>query len=114
VIKDLGASLGETGRFDPRRGHIDAFEREPFITGVKDGRVQFAYRGRHQELLGRITVDDVRWMCERVRRIGDRQWRDAFRAGNFADPVIARYVARIRAKADEGLNLRWTGSAPSH
>jgi hypothetical protein len=115
VLKDLGASLGETGRFDPLRGNIDAFERERFITGVKDnGRVEFAYRGRHQELLGRITVDDVRWMCERVQRIGDRQWRDAFRAGNFDESLIARYVARIREKADEGLKLRWTGSAPSH
>jgi len=106
VVKDLGASLGETGRFDPRRGHIEAFEREPFITGVDNGRVRFGYRGRHRELLERITVDDVRWMCGRLQRIDDRQWRDAFKAGNFMDDVAARYVAKIRQKVDEGLKLQ--------
>src|SRR5205814_4929343 len=34
VVKDLGASLGETGRMDPRRSYVEGFEREPFITGV--------------------------------------------------------------------------------
>jgi hypothetical protein len=106
VVKDLGASLGETGRMDPRRGNIESFEREPFIQGVHSGRVQFAFRGRHQELLAAIGPDDVRWICERLNRITDRQWRDAFKAGNFAEDVTARYVARIRKKIDEGLQLR--------
>jgi len=106
VVKDLGASLGETGRMDPRRGDIDSFEREPFIRRVDAGSVRFGFRGRHQELLARIGVEDVRWMCERVRRITDRQWRDAFRAGNFSDDVASRYIARIRQKVDEGLRLQ--------
>jgi hypothetical protein len=106
VVKDLGASLGETGRMDPRRGYIEGFEKEPFVTGVKNGVVQFGFRGRHQELLDRIGVDDVKWTCERLERITDRQWRDAFRAGNFTDEVAARYVARIRQKIREGLELR--------
>jgi hypothetical protein len=105
-VKDLGASLGETGRMDPRRGYIDGFEREPFITGVENGFVVFAFRGRHQELLTRIGVDDVRWACERLRQISDRQWRDAFRAGHFTGEVTARYVSRIRRKITEGLELR--------
>jgi hypothetical protein len=106
VLKDLGASLGETGRFDPRRGNIDAFEREPFVLHIDGGVVRFAYRGRHQELLEHIGIDDVHWTCERLRKLTDRQWRDAFRAGNFAEDVTARYVARIRQKIDEGLALR--------
>jgi hypothetical protein len=106
VVKDLGASLGETGRMDPRRGYIDGFEKEPFITGVRNGVVRFGFRGRHQELLDRIRIDDVRWTCERVATITDQQWRDAFLAGNFTDEVAARYVARIRQKVKEGLELR--------
>ena len=107
VVKDLGATLGETGRLDPRRGDIDSFEREPFIRGVSDGRVRFGYRGRHRELLNdRIRVEDVRWMCERLRKITDRQWRDAFRAGNFTDDQTTRYIARLDAKIDQGLALR--------
>ncbi len=106
VVKDLGASLGETGRMDPRRGDIDRFEREPFIRGVDNGIVRFGYRGRHQELLARIQVEDVHWTCERILKITDRQWRDAFRAGNFSEEQTRRFVARIRQKADEGLRLQ--------
>ena len=106
VVKDLGASLGETGKMDPRRGYIDGFEKEPFITGVKEDRVTFGFRGRHQELLEGIRVEDVRWICERLQKVTDRQWRDAFRAGNYTDEITARYVARIRQKIKEGLEPR--------
>src|SRR3954469_3994621 len=90
VVKDLGASLGETGRMDPRRGYIDGFEREPFVLRVENGFAVFAFRGRHQELIQQISVDDVRWACERLQKLTDRQWRDAFRAGNFTADVTAR------------------------
>jgi hypothetical protein len=106
VVKDLGASLGETGRMDPRRGYIDGFEKEPFITGVKEGHVLFGFRGRHQELLEPIRIEDVRWICQRLQRVTDQQLRDAFRAGNYREEITARYVARIRQKINEGLELQ--------
>ena len=106
VVKDLGASLGETGKMDPRRGYIDGFEKEPFVTGVDNGRVSFGFRGRHQELLEHIGVEDVRWICERLQKVTDRQWHDAFHAGNYSDEIAARYVARMRQKIAEGLALR--------
>jgi hypothetical protein len=106
VVKDLGASLGATGRMDPRRGDVASFEREPFVLGVDRDAVRFGFRGRHQELLAAITVDDVHWICERLQRLTERQWRDAFRAGNFSADVTARYLARIRQKVEQGLALR--------
>ena len=106
VVKDLGASLGETGRMDPRRGYVEGFEREPFITGVSAGHVRFGFRGRHQELLQHIDVDDVRWTCERLRKVTAGQWTDAFHAGGYTDEQTARFVARIKHKIDEGLALR--------
>jgi hypothetical protein len=51
VVRDLGASLGETARLDPPRGDPDRFERVPFITSITDGFVRFNYRGWHQELV---------------------------------------------------------------
>jgi hypothetical protein len=106
VVKDLGATLGETGRVDPRRGYLEGFEREPFLIGLEQQWVRFAYRGRHQELLRRIPVADLHWACENMLAITDAQWRDAFRAGNYDEAATARYVARIRAKAREGLALQ--------
>jgi hypothetical protein len=106
VVKDLGATFGETGRFDPRRGYLNAFEREPFVAGVKNGFVRFAFRGRHQELLAHISVDDVKWTSERLLRISDDQWGDTFRAGGYDQATARRFVARIKQKAEEGLALR--------
>jgi hypothetical protein len=106
VVKDLGASLGETGRMDPRRGYLEGFEKEPFITGVEDGYARFAFKGRHQELLEKISVDDVKWICQRLQKLTDRQWRDAFHAGNYTAEQTQRYVTRIREKIEEGLALK--------
>jgi hypothetical protein len=67
--------------------------------------VRFAFKGRHQELLRQIAPVDVRWISERVLQLTDRQWQDAFRAGGYDAATTARYVNRIRAKAEEGLAL---------
>ena len=76
------------------------------LAWLAHGRVRFAFRGRHQELLNDIGVADVKWTCERLRKITDRQWRDAFGAGGYTDEQTARYVARIRQKVEQGLALR--------
>jgi hypothetical protein len=40
-----------------------------------------------------------------MNRLTDGQWRDAFRAGNYAEPVASRYIARIKARIAQGLAL---------
>lgn len=105
VVKDLGATLGTTGRVNPQRNDVEAFEREGFINGVRGGRVDFHFKGRHQALLDQITVADVVWTCTQLARLTDRQWEDAFRAGGYDEAVRARYIAKIRSKIQEGLAL---------
>jgi hypothetical protein len=105
LVRDLGYSLGRAG-FNGPRGDIDAFEQAPFVRDVVDGRVRFHYGSRYKKLLDGITVADVHWICERVNRVSDRQWRDAFRAGGFEPSVAARFIARIKARAAEGLALK--------
>ena len=107
VVRDVGAALGETGKLFPRRNWIDGFERAGFITAVHpDGRVEFDYDGRHEELLSMITVPDVQWAAQRMQRLTDQQWRDAFRAGNYASPIAERYIRKIKQKIADGLALR--------
>jgi len=105
VVKDLGASLGETGAVNPRRGFIDAFEREPFISGTHGSFVSLHFNGRHKNLLEHITPEDVKWTCSRVMKLTDSQLRDAFHAGGYDDDRTARFIDRIRKKATEGLAL---------
>jgi len=105
VVRDLGAALGETGKLFPRRNWIDGFEKEEFIEGIEDGRIEFAYTGRHQEMLDMLSPEDLRWAAHRLQRLSDQQWRDAFRAANYSDAVRDRYLRKIRQKIDEALKV---------
>ncbi len=104
--RDVGAALGETGKLYPRRNWLDGFERQAFITKVSEKQIRFDYTGRHQELLTMIGSEDVKWAAERMGRLTDQQWQDAFRAGNYNNADAARYIARIKEKIADGLAVR--------
>jgi hypothetical protein len=106
VARDLGQSFGRTGVIDAPRGDVAIFEQTPFIIGVVDGRVRFDYRGRHGVLLEHITPEDVRWICEKLAKLTDRQWGDAFRAGGYAPQIADRFIRRFKQKIQEGLALQ--------
>jgi hypothetical protein len=106
VVRDLGASLGETGKVFPRRNWLDGFEKHGFITAIDADRVEFDYVGRHQELLSMIHPPDVQWAAQRMQRITNAQWHDAFRAANYADADAERFIRRLKQKIDDGLALR--------
>jgi hypothetical protein len=106
VARDLGQTFGRTGVLDAPRGDPDVFEQTPFIKGVVRGKVQFDYRGRHKVLFENITPDDVRWICTRLQQLTAEQWRDAFRAAGFPQPIGDRFIRRMKQKIDEGLALK--------
>jgi len=106
VVRDIGAALGETGKLYPRRNWVEGFERQSFITHVAGSTVEFGYDGRHRELLTMIRREDVQWAARQMARLSDAQWRDAFRAGNYAAPHADRYIRRIKEKIGDGLALR--------
>ena len=109
VVRDLGSALGSTGKFVPRKGDPATFAGEPFITGVRDGFVEFHYRGWHRELVDRrITPADVGWAATLLARLSRRQWDDAFRAGGYAPAVADQFIATLQAKIAEGQRLSAT------
>jgi hypothetical protein len=105
VARDLGQSFGRTGVIDAPRGDIKTFEETPFIKGRVGEYVRFDYRGRHGALVSHVTAADVRWICEKLERLTDAQWQDAFRAGGYAPEVANRYIRRLDQKIKEGLAL---------
>jgi len=106
VVRDLGTSLGETGRFDPTPNNVAAFERHRFVTGIKNGYVEFDdYHAVHRDLLRTITPADVRWATALLARLTDRQWRAAFGAAGYEPPVADRFVRSIAARIDQGRAL---------
>ena len=106
MARDLGQTFGRTGIINAPRSDIGAFETTPFILRVEHGKVRFDYRGRHQELFRNITPADVRWLCERLGRLTDTQWRDAFRAGGYERELADRFIRRLKHKVAEGLSVR--------
>ena len=106
VVRDLGAALGETGSYYPRRNCLECFEQHGFITAINGDRVEFDYVGRHQELLTMIRPADVRWAAERMTHLTDQQWHDAFRAANYSESDAGRFIRKLKEKIDDGLALR--------
>jgi len=106
VVRDIGAALGETGSYYPRRNWLEGFEKEPFLTRVDGERVEFGYDGRHKELLTMVSGADVRLAARRLQALTDVQWRDAFRAAGYATSLADDFIRRINEKIDDGLALR--------
>ena len=111
VVIDLGASLGRTrtlSRHSGTRNDVDDFERQGFLEGVgDDGYVEFDQLGKwHRGLFTRITPDDVRWTCERLSRLSEDQWHDAFRAAGHEREVAQRFIRKIQERIAQGLALQ--------
>jgi hypothetical protein len=118
VVRDLGASLGRTtypsvlkwfrlrGFGQGTRNDLPGFESQEFITRVDSrSRPEFDYRGIYRDVIDTVTSADVRWVCGLLNRLTDEQWRDAFRAGGYEPEQTARYVAKIKAKIAQGLQM---------
>jgi hypothetical protein len=118
VVRDVGASLGKftyptvlkwfrlRGFGQGTRNDLTGFEEQGFIKQVDEqGRVTFHYRGIYRDVINTVTAADVRWACELLSRLSDRQWQDAFRAGGFAPEQTSRYVKKIKEKIEQGLTL---------
>jgi hypothetical protein len=118
VVRDLGASLGKThypkllkwfrlrGFGQGSRNNIDDFEAQGFIREIgADQSVRFHYRGIYRDVIDGVTPADVRWACELLNRLSDKQWNDAFRAAGYNDDQTRRFVSKIKAKVAQGLSL---------
>lgn len=107
VVRDIGAAFGKTKWPVGTKNNPDHYESQNLIERVgPDGKVEFDYHARHKELLEDITADDVVWVCELLNQLTPKQYADAFRAAAYPDDVAARFIAKMRSKVQEGLNLR--------
>jgi hypothetical protein len=107
VVRDLGSSLGEVGRFNPKENKPDVFERHRFIKTVDGGFVEFAYHGVHSNLVEhRIRPSDLEWAGRLLSRLSDAQWQDAFRSAGYTPDVANRFIHRLTEKIADAQQLR--------
>src|SRR5262249_3386231 len=76
VTRDVGAAFSANRGpiLFGTRGDPEGFAHQPFIDSVKDGRVVFAWNGRHADLIQNLTPDDVHWAAERLAALSATQW----------------------------------------
>jgi len=99
IISDLGGSLGKTGSFMSRsRNKPEDFVKSEFIKEVKNGVVELNYKGKRQDLFKGITVEQARWIGERLARLSDQQIMDAFRAANYTPEEIQMLTESVKER----------------
>lgn len=120
VVRDVGGSLGKftyptvlkwfrlRGFGQGTRNDLPGFEEQGFIERIDGDTVDFDYRGIYRDVIDTVTPAQVRWACERLATLTDRQWSDAFRAGGYTPEQAARYTAKIKEKIALGLRLTAT------
>lgn len=107
VVRDLGLSWGASGVNDPKRGDIEAFEKHGFIKRITGTRIEFDQANLRAELFEQITPADLRWIGERMSRLSDQQWRDAFRAAAYQDEALVnRFIARMKQKIGQAVRAQ--------
>lgn len=128
-VTDLGATLGRAGGLGGTRtkNHLSDFLSTKFVRGVdhRDGVVEFDYdtrpRGfghfsvlhpryyRHEvgkeKAMRGIPVGHARWIGSLLAQLSDEQLRDAFRAANYSPGVQESYVAALRERITQLIQL---------
>jgi hypothetical protein len=106
VARDVGSAFGDTHRMAPRKNHVESFEQMPFVLGVSNGFVDFAYQGWYKNLIEeRIKPEEVAWACSLLGQLSDRQMQDAFRAAHYEPDIANRFIAKLREKIQQGRGL---------
>jgi hypothetical protein len=113
TISDLGATLGDTGkwpllwRFTRSRNDPEGFRGDKLIDEIKeDGRVDFEFSGKKRGIYNNITVEQASWIGKLLSRLSDGQLRDAFRAANYTPAEVRTLSRAVRARINELANLR--------
>ena len=128
-VTDLGATLGRAGGLGGTRTKNDLadFLSTKFVRGVdeRDGVVEFDYDTRpsglghvsvfhpfyyrhevnKEKAMRGIPVAHARWIGSLLGQLSDEQLRDAFRAANYSDGVRESYVAALRERINQLIDL---------
>jgi hypothetical protein len=122
LVRDVGASLGKftypsvlkwfrlRGFGQGTRNDLPGFEQQGFIKRIDGDSVEFDYKGIYGDVISTVTPEHVHWACERLSKLSDRQWTDAFRSAGYTPEQTARYTHKIKEKIAQGLQL----TAPGH
>ncbi|HLL73815.1 MAG TPA: hypothetical protein VK421_00845 [Pyrinomonadaceae bacterium] len=121
-VSDVGATLGKVGGLGGKRSKnsLEDFRSSKFIEKVENGVVSFDYhtkpkgagifaslfkpsygksQAKKERAMRQASVEDARWIGQRLSLLSDEQLRDAFRAANYDEATREGFVQAIRQRA---------------
>jgi hypothetical protein len=106
LLTDWGGSMGKWGSNIATRGRWDpdGFEQQTpqYVTGVKDGWVQFGYVGqRTADVARNISISDVRWFAPYLSRLDEAFLRQALLASGATDNEAERFTHALLARIEQ-------------
>ena len=124
AVTDLGATLGRAGGLGGKRSknNLQDFLSTRFVLGAEDQKVQFDFHTRpkkmgifasifnpsyykrqakKERIMRDIPVAHARWIGSLLAQLSDAQLRDAFKAANYPDVTIEKYVEAIRGRINQ-------------
>jgi hypothetical protein len=122
LVRDVGASLGKftyptvlrwfrlRGFGQGTRNDLEGFEQQGFIKHIDGDSVEFDYKGIYRDVISTVMPEHVRWACERLSKLSDQQWTDAFGSAGYTPEQTIRYTNKIKEKIAQGLQLTVPGT----
>ncbi len=109
IVSDLGATFGKLGnnnlpfffRLGRKTNDPGTWYEAGFVSGVKEGLIDFDFKGKGRDLMTDITVGQGRWLAQRLARLSDKQLDDAFRAANYTPDEIKLLRQGVRERTAE-------------
>ena len=106
VVSDLGASFGKLAKQSGSRSgrsvnDPEDYAQSNFIKQVRDGVIEFDYRGQADHLIKGIKVEHGRWLADLLLQLSDKQIEDAFRAANYEAEDVKLLAQAFKARIGE-------------
>jgi hypothetical protein len=106
IISDLGATFGKLSDVSGSRSgrsvnKPEHYAQSKFIKQVRDGMIDFDYRGKADDLIKTVKVEHGRWLADLLLQLSDRQIHDAFRAANYKTEDIKLLADTFKARINE-------------
>jgi hypothetical protein len=117
LITDWGGAMGRWGTNVVSRGRwdVEGFEAQTadFVTGVRDGFVNFGYQGqRTAEIARGITCEDAAWFHGYATRLSEEALRGGLLACGATDEEATRFARALRERIRQIGEAAGSGASP--
>lgn len=115
IVNDWGATMGKWGGIAKRskwdcKGYTS--QNKDFVKGVDGDRVRFGYEGKFtHDVRDGITVENVRWLMQRLGKLTDDQIRTALKASGATEQETGCFVPAVRERLNRLSRVAGTTTA---